>query len=123
MPVWPHQEAAPYAIAVRAAGERAYLYGESVIALLGLAPTDPTRMWVASPDRVRRGVGEGVTVLGMRPEARTGYYDGVRCQHVAGAVMAAAPRLGADRALEAAAACREGYITKSELEELEGAIA
>ena len=44
MPVWPYQEAAPYAIAVRAAGEGAYLYGESVVALLGLAPTDPTRI-------------------------------------------------------------------------------
>lgn len=109
---------------MRAAGERAYLYGESVIALLGLAPTDPTRMWVASPDRVRRGIGDGVTVLGMRPEARIDYYDGVRCQHVADAIVAAAPRIGADRALDAAAAaCREGHITKSELEELEGSIA
>ena len=43
MPIWPYQEAAPYAIAVKAAGERAHLYGESVIALLGLAPTGPTR--------------------------------------------------------------------------------
>lgn len=66
MPIWPHQEAAPYAIAVKAAGEGAYLWGESVVALLGLTPTDPTRIWVASPKRIRRDVGQGVTVLGMR---------------------------------------------------------
>jgi predicted transcriptional regulator of viral defense system len=33
---WPYQEALPYAIAVKSAGEQAYLYGESVIALLNL---------------------------------------------------------------------------------------
>lgn len=38
MPVWPYQEAAPFAIAVKSAGSGAYLYGESVVALLGLAP-------------------------------------------------------------------------------------
>lgn len=41
VPVWPYQEEAPYALAVRAAGEGSYLYGESVVALLGLSP--PTR--------------------------------------------------------------------------------
>ena len=34
-------ESDPYAVAVARAGEGAYLYGESVIALLGLAPTNP----------------------------------------------------------------------------------
>ena len=38
MPIWPSQPQAPYAIAVKAAGEGAFLCGESVVALLGLAP-------------------------------------------------------------------------------------
>ena len=38
MPIWPSQPQAPYAIAVKAAGEDAFLYGESVVALLGLGP-------------------------------------------------------------------------------------
>lgn len=119
MPVWPHQEAAPYAIAVKAVGEGAFLWGESVVALLGLAPTDPTRIWVASPRRARRDAGTGVTVLGMSPDEGTTYYEGVRCQRAADAIRAAAPRLGPERAREAAeAAHREGYVTGDELEDL-----
>lgn len=121
MPVWPYQEAAPYAIAVRAAGEGAYLYGESVVALLGLAPTDPTRIWVASPGRVRRSIGDGVTVLGMQPAGPTDFYEGVRCQRASDAIRAAVPRIGFERAREAAgAALRAGFITKAEHEALEG---
>lgn len=124
MPVWPHQEAAPYAIAVKAAGEGAYLWGESVVALLGLVPTDPTRIWVASPKRVRRDVGEGVTVLGMRQGGDATHYEGVRCQRAADAIRAAAPRLGRERAREAAEAARhEGYITGEEMDELRGELA
>ena len=48
MPIWPYQEAAPYAIAVKAAGQRSYLFGESVVALLGLAPTNPSAMYAKS---------------------------------------------------------------------------
>lgn len=119
MPIWPYQEAAPYAIAVKAAGQRSYLFGESVVALLRLAPTDPTRIWVASPDRVRRSIGEGVTVLGMRGEEPVAHYEGIPCQRAAGAISAAATRLGRERALEAAdAALREGYVTKHEHETL-----
>ncbi len=62
MPIWPSQPQAPYAIAVKAAGEEAFLCGESVVALLGLVPTDPTRMRLASPRRCRRNLGPGVTL-------------------------------------------------------------
>lgn len=124
MPVWPYQEAAPYAIAVRAAGKNAYLWGESVIALLGLAPTDPAHIWVASPDRVRRSIGNGVTVLSMRRDEPTTYYEGIRCQRAADAIAASILRIGRERALDAAdAALREGYITKAERDRLGGTIA
>ena len=59
MPIWPSQPLAPYAIAVKAAGEGAFLCGESVVALLGLAPTDPTKMRLATPRRCRRNLGPG----------------------------------------------------------------
>ena len=117
MPVWPYQEAAPYAIAVKAAGEGARLWGESVVALLGLAPTDPTRIWVATPGRVRRRIGDGVTVVGMRGRGPATYYEGVPCQRASDAIRDARPRLGPKRCLEAAeSALRGGYITRAELE-------
>jgi predicted transcriptional regulator of viral defense system len=119
MPVWPSQEHAPYAIAVKAAGEEAFLYGESVVALLGLANTDPTKMWVASPKRVRRNIGQGTRVLparGVRPTL----IEGVACQPVADAIASAAETMGPVRAVEAArAACKEGYISFEEKHSIE----
>ena len=44
---WVPDDAYPYAEAVARMGEGSYLYGESVIALLGLAPTNPALMFVA----------------------------------------------------------------------------
>ena len=115
MPVWPYQEEAPYAIVVKAAGENAYLYGESVLALLGLAPTDPRRIWIASPDRVRRNLGEGTVVLDRQAAEPTTLYAGVPCQRVAGAIRSAVPAIGKARAEQAAeAALKEGYITEAD---------
>lgn len=119
MPVWPYQEAAPYAIAVKSAGPDAYLCGESVVALLGLAPIDPGRMWIASPGRVRRRLGEGVRMVERRGNARVELYEGVPSQYAADAVREAAGTMGRDRALQAAdEAMRQGYITKGERQEL-----
>lgn len=43
----------PYAESVAAVGPDAYLYGESVLAMFSLCPTNPTKMFVATPKRVR----------------------------------------------------------------------
>lgn len=119
VPAWPYQESSPYAEAVKCVGEGAYLYGESVIALLGLAPTDPSRIWVASPRRVRRSLGDGVRVVDRRPGATT-LYDGVASQPVADALRSAAGSMGRERCLAAAReAERLGYLTGAERGSLE----
>lgn len=119
MLVWPYQQAAPYAIAVKAAGPEAYLCGESVVALLGLAPTDPGAMWVASPRRVRRNLGEGVRMLDRQPEAPTIYYEGVVCQPLPRAIRLAAKSIGSTRAVQAAKeAVKQGYLSQSESEQI-----
>lgn len=119
MPVWPFQAEAPYAIAVKAAGEGAFLYGESVVALLGLAPTDPAKMWIATPRRCRRDLGSGVRIVradGTQPE----WVEGILCQPVADAIEAASRTLGAQRARRAASeALRRGLITPAEASALE----
>lgn len=120
MPVWPYQEAAPYAIAVKSAGPNAYLYGESVVALLGLAPIDPGRMWIASPSRVRRSLGEGVHLMEQQqPNARVEYYEGVPSQYAADAIRESVGTMGRVRVQQAAEeAVRLGYITQSEWQEI-----
>ena len=119
MPVWPSQPEAPYAIAVKAAGEGAFLYGESVVALLELAPTDPSKMYLASPKRCRRELGPGVSVKradGISPT----YLRGIACQPVPSAITAAAATMGASRALGAAnEALRQGYITQDQADQIE----
>ncbi|NHM16575.1 hypothetical protein GMI69_07890 [Eggerthellaceae bacterium zg-887] len=119
MPVWPFQEAAPYAIAVKSAGEGAFLYGESVVALLGLAPTDPTKVWVATPGRTRRNLGEGVRIVSGKGIEPT-WAEGVAVQPVADAIVAAATTMGHKRARQAASeALRQGYISEDELARIE----
>lgn len=119
MPVWPYQEAAPYAIAVKSAGSGARLFGESVVALLRLAPTDPGRMWVASPRRARRNVGEGVHITRCHLDDPVQFYDGVASQPVADAIERAVATMGVDRAMDAAKeALRQGYITEADYDRL-----
>ena len=116
MPVWPSQEQDPYAIAVKAAGGGACLFGESVIAMLQLAPTNPSKIWVASP---RRNLGKDIKIVkqtGFRPEL----IEGVECQPVADAIVSAAQTLGRKRALDAAnKALFEGFITKRDAATIE----
>lgn len=120
MPIWPYQEAAPYAIAVKSAGPNAYLYGESVLALLGLVATNPTHIWIASPNRVRRKIGKDVHVIERQPDAKTTYYEGVPSQLATDAIRVAANTIGRIRALQASEeALRQGYITQNEKEALE----
>lgn len=120
VPVWPYQEHAPYAIAVRAAGGDAYLYGEFVVALLDLSPTDPRAIWVATPRRARRDLGDGVKLVWRRTPDRVTLYDGITCQEAADAIREAANTLGQERAAGAAReAERRSYITPNELVAIE----
>ena len=107
---------------MKAAGVGAFLYGESVVALLQLAPTDPSKMWVATPNRVRRDLGKGVRIV--RSDAEPTWIDGVPCQPLAAAIACAAPTMGADRALEAASeALRMGNLNAGAKKEIEEKIA
>ncbi len=119
MPIWPHQKAAPYAIAVKTVGEGASLYGESVVALLELAPIDPTKMWIAVPKRTRKNLGEGTKLVKAGNIVST-WIEGIPCQPVAEAIASAAATIGPKRARQAAEeALRQGYITESDLPEIE----
>lgn len=86
VPVWPYRKQAPYAIPVRATGEGAYLYGESVVALLGLSPTDPRAIRVAAPRRTRRSLGEGVRLVWRRSPVRVTLHEGISFQEATGAI-------------------------------------
>lgn len=120
MPVWPFQKAMPYAIALKAAGPDAYLCGESVMALLELAPTNPSSIWIATPHRVRRNLGDGMQVIDRRPKEPAAYYEGIRCQAIEQALLLAAKSIGPVRTARAAReAMRRGLIPEINLAEIE----
>ncbi len=112
-------EADPYAVAVALAGPGARLHGESVIAMLGLAPTNPAFIYVESPRRVRRKLEDGVVLKKANADEPITTYMGVPSQTVKHAILSARKTMMDDRLREAASAARdEGYLTRRELADL-----
>lgn len=76
-----------YAWAVMPVGPDALLYGESAIAMLGLALINPTRMFVATPRRTRRKLPDSVKAEWVRSIRPTAAYNGP-CQSEPDAIFA-----------------------------------
>ena len=103
-----------FAVAVETIGPEAYLYGESVIAMLHLAPTNPTWLYVASPKRIRKAVSANLKVVRGDVGYEFANYDGIRSQRLEDAIRACRGYMRPDRRI---AAVREGvlqgYLTQS----------
>jgi len=111
-PPTPHE---PYVVGVMAVGPQAYVYGESVLAMLDLVPTNPTRLFIATPNRFRRKVASSLVVEDGRKGDRVVRYDGVPAQHLVDAIRASRGYVRHDRRVRALAeGVRQGYIMKSE---------
>lgn len=109
----------PFALAVALVGEDSYLYGEAVIALLGLAPTKPGRMRVATTRRVRRKLPSYVEVVGVPKGEAVTHYDGVPCQPADEAIRSEFGSMPLERLLAAAREGRaRGYITRKGFDRL-----
>lgn len=103
-----------YAAAVKRVGRGAYLYGESVIALLDLAPTNPTRITVATTLRVRKSLPSGLRVVKVSEGAAITRYEGIPCQPVAEALRVCKATMIPERISQAMCrACELGYIVDS----------
>ena len=105
----------PYAQAVALAGPGAFLYGESVLAILSLTSTKPTRMYIGVPGRMRRRLGAGYRIRQFFTDARIRPIEGIAAQEVPGAILAAVATVRRDRLEDAAKeACRRGLISAEE---------
>lgn len=108
-------EADSYAQAVAICGPRAHLYGESVIALLDLAPTDPSRIYVAVPKRLARVLPPNVRTVTLRAGETPTVYEGIRSQSVFDALMVCVHTMLPERVVAAAEeARRQGFISRDE---------
>jgi len=109
----------PYADAVALVGDESYLYGESVIAMHSLAPTNPTYIYVATPRRVRKKLPGYLKVVNGKDGYKSTEYEGIRSQTIADAIRTCKASMMPSRLLKAVSRARaEGYLTKSEAEVL-----
>lgn len=109
----------PYAIAVARVGNDAYLFGESVIAMLDLAPTNPAYICVATPNRVRKTLPTNIRLKQPAKDEQITTYERIPAQDIASAIRSAQSTMMDERLQTAARnAHTEGYLLKSEYEEL-----
>lgn len=112
---WIPVENDPYAEAVALVGPCACLYSESVLAVLGLAPTNPTCITVVTPKRVRKTLPKRVCVESVPVGAESTYYEGTPCEPAVDATSFCRSGLMPNRLEDAVReACRHGYLTEGE---------
>lgn len=108
----------PYALGVAIAGPDAMLYGESVIAMLELAPTNLDRFYVATTKRTRRKLPKSYELV-TRSDLIPTFYEGIPSQNVADAIKACIGKMMPERLIQATQKAREeGYIKSQEFNEL-----
>ena len=111
-----------YVLAVLSVGKDAVIYGESVLGVLNLAPTNPMRICVATPGRLRRKLGGGIKVVVAK--VKTAWeYEGIPLQEVSEAIRSARGAVRDDRRIAAAReASRQGYVSRADCARLERTI-
>lgn len=108
-----------YAIAVARVGNDAYLFGESVIAMLGLAPTNPSYICVASPNRIRKKLPDHIRLKRPRECDVVTDHEGIPAQTVRSAIRSAKSTMMDERLRAAAQKAREeGYLLEHEYQDL-----
>lgn len=108
-----------FAEALLRAGEGAYLHGESVLALFGLADVNPRRINVAVRRRARPKLPAFVELTRVRDAVKTTLYEGLESQTVADALLECRGRIEGERLLAAAKQARaEGLLTTAEWQRL-----
>ena len=90
-----------YADSIALVGDGAYLYAQSVLAMHHLCPTNPARIYVATPKRCRRTLGDRIVVVDERPFDEIEWYDGIPSQTVAEAIRTSRGAVMDERLVEA----------------------
>ncbi|SMO78842.1 type IV toxin-antitoxin system AbiEi family antitoxin domain-containing protein [Propioniciclava tarda] len=104
-----------FAEALLRAGDGAYLHGESVLALLGLADVNPRRIKVAIPRRARSKLPSFIELTRVAGGLPTTLYGALPAQPIADAILECRGRIETERLLEAARQARaEGLLTTTE---------
>ena len=113
-----------FAEAVALAGDGAYLWGDAVLSMHGLALVDPSAVTVATPRRVRRRLPAWVRLVPAPQSCSPTFYEGIPSQSVADALRACNGSVMPERLLEAADEARDkGLVTEKEYRALKEELA
>lgn len=105
-----------FAEALLRVGDGAYLHGESVLALHGLADVNPRQVRVAISRRARPSLPPFVRLTWVKNKVRTTHYEGLKSQWGVDAILECCGRIETGRLLDAARQARaEGLLTTKEL--------
>lgn len=96
-----------YATLVARAGEGAFLWGPTVLALENLCPTDPAVLYVAVPGRIRRQLGRGVIVKNGADASCVKQLHGIPAQSIEEAIRASRGIIMDERLTDAANRAKE----------------
>ena len=103
-----------YAEAVALVGSGSYIYGESVLAMHGLALVNPAKTDVATTKRVRRRLPGWIRVVAADSADEVTSYEGIQSQSVADALLLCKGRVMKERLADAVrAAVYEGLIDEA----------
>ena len=104
-----------YAIAVARVGEDAYLWGPSVLQAHHLCPTDPAKIYVATPSRFRGRLPQGVILKNGAKQRGIDFIEGIRAQTAGQAILSSQHIIMFDRLLEAVEAAKgKGLLNEVE---------
>lgn len=104
-----------FAEALLRVGNGAFLHGESVLALLGLADVNPRQIQVAVPRRARPQLPSFIELTRVADSPATTTYQGLTAQPVADALVECRGRIETKRLLDAARQARAaGLLTTAE---------
>lgn len=104
-----------FAEALLRVGEGAYLHGESVLAMFGLADVNPRQIKVAIRRRARPKLPSFIELSRITDDVHTTLYEGLEAQPVGHAILECRGRIETERLLEAAKQARsEGLLTTAE---------
>ena len=108
-----------YADSLAIIGADAYLYAQSVLAMHHLCPTNPARIYVATPRRNRKTTGDGIVVVTNKPCPDLDWHDGIPSQSVSLAIKSSRGTIMDERLREAVkTALRKELIDKPTAQKL-----
>ena len=108
-----------YAEAVTIVGRDAFIFGESVLAMLELALVNPTVITVATPNTIRKRLPEYIKTVKVHNSNDVVQHDGIPVQNVADALRTCRGSVMTERLLGAVEDARmQGFITVKEMEQL-----